>query len=141
MTPAALRYYGGSLATLLRGVRNLPAVAWRLATRRGPDAPAIRVALAGGLRFDIRRALDLWVLKEVVLDGEYRRLGPEIAAGWTVVDIGAAHGEFAIPAALRVGAGREVATSAFVGLERIMTSIAERRLDDIAFRRRGRAAR
>lgn len=109
MTPAALRYYLGSLWTLVRGVRNLPAVAWRLAIGRRGDAAPIRVELAGGLRFDLRRPLDLWVLKEVVLDREYQQLGPEIAAGWTVVDIGAAHGEFAIPAALRVGAGRVIA--------------------------------
>ena len=109
MTLATLRYYLRSLATLLRGVRNLSAVAWQLAARRGSDTATIRVVLTGGLRFDLRQPLDLWVLKEVALDREYQRLGPEIAAGWTVVDIGAAHGEFAIPAALRVGDGRVVA--------------------------------
>jgi FkbM family methyltransferase len=105
MTLARFRYYVVSLATLLLGVRNLPTVAWALLARRQP----FTVRLRAGYAFCLRSALDLLVLKEVILDREYQQLGPEVAAGWTVVDIGAAHGEFAIPAARRIGTGRIIA--------------------------------
>jgi predicted RNA methylase len=48
------------------------------------------------------------VIKEVMLDREYARVGPPIEPGWTVVDIGAAHGAFALTAA-RAGAARVIA--------------------------------
>lgn len=104
-----LRHYLASLATLAGGVANLPAVGWALLTSRGARRRPFLVRLAGGYRFRVRSALDVWVLKEVILDREYEQVGPAIEPGWTVVDIGAAHGEFAIPAARRAGKGRVIA--------------------------------
>ena len=104
MNLTCLIYSGRSVLALLMGVRNLPSVAWGLLAR-----PVFTVCLKGGYRFRVRRALDVVVLKEVILDREYQRMGPDIEPGWTVVDIGAAHGEFAIPAARRIGDGRVVA--------------------------------
>jgi FkbM family methyltransferase len=88
-------YYLRSVGTLLRGMPNLPRVLAELATGR---PPLVRVT-----------ALDVWMLKEVVLDREYERAGVTIAPGWTIVDVGAAHGEFAIPAARAAGCGRVIA--------------------------------
>jgi FkbM family methyltransferase len=99
---ARAAYYVRSVGTLLRGMPNLPRVLAELAAGRPP-----LVRVAGGYRFRVRTALDVWMVKEVVLDREYERAGVTIAPGWTVVDGGAAHGEFAIPAA-RV-AGRVIA--------------------------------
>ena len=106
---STIGYYGATLATLVRGVTDLPATAWRLATSGRRGAPVL-IRLASGEVFAVRRALDLWVLGEVALGGEYARMGPPVQPGWTVVDIGAAHGEFAIPAARDAGPrGRVVA--------------------------------
>ncbi len=81
---------------------------WSLlrANRRG-GAPTL-LRLRSGESFRVRRALDAWVIKEVLLDREYARLGLPISPGWTVVDIGAAHGAFALTAA-RAGAARVIA--------------------------------
>jgi FkbM family methyltransferase len=44
--------------------------------------------------------MDIWSVKEVFADRFYTRFGYAIEPGWTVVDIGAAIGEFAIFAAM-----------------------------------------
>lgn len=46
-----------------------------------------------GHQFKVRDALDVWVIKEVWLDGEY---GGPAQPGWSVVDVGAGIGEFAV---------------------------------------------
>ncbi|MCX7681250.1 MAG: FkbM family methyltransferase [Anaerolineae bacterium] len=45
--------------------------------------------------------MDVWILKETWLDRFYERFGAPIREGWTVVDVGAGIGDFAIYAALR----------------------------------------
>ncbi|MBK9393650.1 MAG: hypothetical protein IPN40_07065 [Uliginosibacterium sp.] len=77
-----LRYYLCSIITLCQGVRNLPAVLWALGRRYGGGSDrAILVRLAGGYQFRVRSALDVWVLKEVLLEREYEHLGPPISQG------------------------------------------------------------
>lgn len=53
------------------------------------------------MRFLVRPRLEILVLKEVALDREYERFGDPVENGWTVLDIGAGPGEFAIDVALR----------------------------------------
>ena len=91
------RYYLASVPTLLRGVENWPAVAAAL-LRPPPRAPFV-VRLRGGCRFRVTSALDVWLLKEVCLDGEYQRDGTVIGPGATVVDVGAGVGEFCVSVA------------------------------------------
>ena len=45
--------------------------------------------------------MDIWSVKEAVIDRCYETFGFKLEPGWTVVDIGAAIGEFAILAASR----------------------------------------
>ena len=93
-------YYLSSIPTLLRGVRNwqviLPAF---LGLRvRKPFLIELRRT---GLRFKVRSAMDVWIIKEVCLDREYERGGVRPGTGSIVLDIGGGLGEFAIDVARR----------------------------------------
>jgi len=47
----------------------------------------------------VRSAMDVWSIKETFLDAFYTRYGVPVQDGWTVIDIGAAIGDFSIYAA------------------------------------------
>ncbi|MCL4396536.1 MAG: FkbM family methyltransferase [Chloroflexi bacterium] len=92
-----LFYYLSSIPTLLLGVRN-----WATMLRVFAGLPVrrpIEISLRDGLRFQVRTALDIWVLKEACLDRQYESASVRIEDGWTVVDIGAGLGDFAVSAA------------------------------------------
>src|SRR5262245_40633976 len=63
-----------------------------------PARRPLEVRLRGGLRFRIRTRMDAWVLKETCLDRDYER-DAAIEDDWTVVDVGAAIGDFTVHAA------------------------------------------
>lgn len=86
-----IAYYLSSLATILRGVRNWPAIL----TLPFRGEPGI-VRLASGLAFKVRSVMDVWIIKETCLDRDYEVHGARIADGWTVIDIGAGIGEFTV---------------------------------------------
>ena len=86
-----LRYYLYSLPTLLAGFRNWPACV-TLPFRRSP----LILHLQNGLRFKVRTLMEVWIIKETCLDRDYEKHGTAIENGWTVIDIGAAAGDFAI---------------------------------------------
>ncbi len=89
-------YYLSSVPTLLRGLRNplgLP-----IAFLRG-ISPLL--ALSDGARFRVRTPMDVWIVKETCLDRQYERASVDIQDGWTVIDVGAALGDFAIDVARR----------------------------------------
>lgn len=92
-----LRYYASSLVTLAAGVRNPLAVLLALATGRKP----FLLELANGLRFLVRGPLDVWIVKETCLDGEYDAWAPVPGACSVVFDVGAGLGDFAVHAARR----------------------------------------
>jgi len=94
-------YYLTSLPTLAFGITNWPSVIVALVTRSGPFI----VKLRGGLRFKVRTLMDIWIIKETCLDHEYERASVPIQNGWTVIDIGAALGDFTIYAAKKIGHG------------------------------------
>ncbi len=48
----------------------------------------------------VRSAMDIWSVKETFLDQFYTRFGTPVQAGWTIIDIGAAIGEYSLYAAL-----------------------------------------
>ena len=95
-------YYLSSIPTLAVGIRNWPSAALSLLLR--PGHRPFTVELRNGLRFNARTALDVWIIKETCLDRDYERAGP-IEKGWTIVDIGAGLGEFAVHAAKPSGTG------------------------------------
>jgi len=94
-------YYLTSIPTILRGMRPRGAI---LRLFLGlPVARPLEVEVAGH-RFHIRTRMDAWVLKETCLDRDYERDAP-LGRGWTVVDVGAAIGDFTVHAASLVGDG------------------------------------
>ncbi len=84
--------------TLLRGVDSPVGVAIALISGRVP----VEVRLpAHGLTVSVRSALELLVLKEVVLDAEYDSWIPEEGSGFAIIDVGAGFGSFVLRAARR----------------------------------------
>jgi len=90
-------YYFTSVFTLLRGIQNWPQVVALFLGRPVPR-PFV-VTLRNGLRFQVRTPMDVWILKETVLDRCSERYGVPVGEGWTIVDVGAGIGDFAILAA------------------------------------------
>ena len=55
------------------------------------------------VRFRVRSPTDIWSVKEAFADRFYTRFGYAIEPGWTVVDVGAAIGEFTVFVAMIPG--------------------------------------
>lgn len=94
-------YYLSSLETLLRGIRNWP-VLFVLPFRQRPHI----VVLRDGTRYVVRSLMDVWIVKETNFDRDYERYGVPLQDGWTILDIGAGLGDFAVFAAQRAPHGR-----------------------------------
>lgn len=93
------RYYLSSIPTLLLSIRNWPTV---LAVFLGlPVARPFTIELRRGGRYRARSKMDVWIIKETCVDRDYERGAVPVEDGWTVVDIGAGAGDFAISVALR----------------------------------------
>ncbi|MEP7131628.1 MAG: FkbM family methyltransferase [Acidobacteriota bacterium] len=98
------RYYLSSIPTLLLRIRNWPAV---LAIFAGlPVRRPVTLELFDGSRFRVRGRMDVWIIKETCLDRDYERGAVAVEDGWTVVDIGAGSGDFAICVARRSASSR-----------------------------------
>ncbi len=102
LTPKRSRlwYYARSFLVLLAGIRLSPGLLVWIVRDRLTDPILVRLARSR-CRFFVRNRLDVWILKEVCLDRDYERVGEPLADGWTIIDIGAGIGEFAIDAAMR----------------------------------------
>lgn len=87
-------YYLASVPTLLKGITNWP-IALRLFLGLPVQQPAI-IELKNGSQFRVRTGMDVWIIKETCLDRDYERNSVPIEDGWTVIDIGAGLGDFAI---------------------------------------------
>ncbi len=90
-----LGYYARSLGRLALGFR----APWKVAGLfiAPPSHGATRtVTLRNGLRFAVRGAMDVWILKETFLDAFYLRYGGVPEAGATVIDIGAGIGDYSV---------------------------------------------
>ncbi len=59
------------------------------------------LVLRNGTQFMVRSLMDAWTLKETNLNRDYERYGAAIQDDWTMVDIGAALGDFTVFAASR----------------------------------------
>lgn len=97
MLISRLFYYLSSIPTLLTGVRNWPVVV--AAFLRLPIRRPFVVELRSGVRFQARTAMDVWIIKETCLDRDYETASVPLQDGWTILDIGAGLGDFAIHAA------------------------------------------
>ncbi len=62
-------------------------------------AQPVLIELKNGLRFQIRTRMDIWVLKEACLDRQYQAASVAIQDGWSIIDIGAGLGDFAVSVA------------------------------------------
>ncbi|NIP39174.1 MAG: methyltransferase domain-containing protein [Candidatus Dadabacteria bacterium] len=88
---SALKYYLSSIPTLLAGV-NFYSIPLMFLDGK------MLLKTSAGINFYVRELIEIWTIKEVVLDRQYedhRQLRP----GDVVIDIGAAIGEFSIHAA------------------------------------------
>jgi len=103
-----LSYYARSIPVALSGFANPLEIAVA-AFRRKPFIARLR----SGDRFAARTAMDAWVIKETCLDRDYERADFVIQDGWTLVDIGAGLGDFAISVARRFPNGRVLAFEPF----------------------------
>lgn len=61
-----------------------------------PGAAPFVLELRNGYRFRVRTPMDIWIIKEICLDHQYEQASVDIPDGWTVLDIGAGLGDFAI---------------------------------------------
>lgn len=80
--------------------------------RTGDDTVEVRTR-DGQYDFEVRGAMDVWCLKETLLDDVYRVNGFPIEHDWTVIDIGAGFGDFTVLAAREAPNGRVLAFEPF----------------------------
>jgi len=99
-----LLYYFASLRTLVGGVQNWPVLFWDLLGL--PIGRPYLMNLRDGTRFQISGFMDAWIVKETYLDRTYEHYGVALQPDWTVIDIGAFLGDFAVFAAQRVTRGQ-----------------------------------
>jgi FkbM family methyltransferase len=105
MKASALPYYATSAVTVLGRLRPLPRVIGLLLR---PTATTVQIPRLG-LDFRVRDFMDVWCLKETFLDRDYLVHGFAPQPGWTVVDIGAALGDFSVQCARDFGVRRVIA--------------------------------
>lgn len=107
-------YYLRSMGRLLGGVR----APWQMANlfvlrKTFPsDGPVLKLRTRPVVQMRVRSAMDVWSVKEALLDRFYETCGYAVQPGWTVMDIGAGIGEFTLFAAQQ-GAGRVLAFEPF----------------------------
>jgi len=111
LKPGAFLYYLQSIFTLWRGVHNRGLLS-RLALHLPVDRP-FEIRLNDGSCFSALTLMDVWVIKETILDRAYEKAGVRLQPGWTVVDIGAAQGDFAVWAGRQISPGRLIAVEPF----------------------------
>ncbi len=97
-------YYLQSIFTLLVGVKN-----WKVLFEIFLGKPFIGVKWLelrrDNLKVGVGSKMEAWSVKETLIDRFYTKLGTEVQSNWTVVDIGAAIGEFTIEAANQLEEG------------------------------------
>ena len=101
-------YYLWSILELLWGVRNRRTLLGIFFSKPSQELKWLDLR-ASGLMVAVRSRMDVWSMKEALIDQFYERWGCPIEPDWTVVDIGAAIGEFTLIAALEASQGRVLA--------------------------------
>jgi FkbM family methyltransferase len=107
-------YYAGSIVNLLTRFRN-PVLIGRIFTGlAGKGTHDIQLRGTGEI-FMVRVPMDVWSVKETFIDRFYERYGFPLQPGWTIVDIGAAIGEFTVFAAKADSRNTVIACEPFPG--------------------------
>ena len=101
-------YYFRSILTMLLGFRNWWEVIRIFLLNARGEVRTLQMRKPR-LMIKVRSKMDVWSVKEALLDRFYTRCGTEIGEDWTVMDIGAAIGEFTLLAALLASKGRVIA--------------------------------
>lgn len=57
------------------------------------------VSIKNKFKFIVRNAMDLWIIKETILDNDYLKFGYQISPGDVIIDVGAFIGDFTVLAA------------------------------------------
>ena len=116
MRLSGLAYYARSIPKLLLNVTPRSKIV-PLFLGRAPQQPLIIRLRGSGLRFRVRTAMDVWVIKETCLDRDYDNpripVSMALQDDWTIVDIGAGLGDFTAYAAQRCPNGRVLAYEPF----------------------------
>jgi FkbM family methyltransferase len=97
MRLSGFAYYARSILRLLLNITPRSQVL-ALFLGRSIRQPLIITLRGSGLKFRVRTAMDVWVIKETCLDRDYER-GVMLQDGWAIVDIGAGLGDFSAYAA------------------------------------------
>ena len=93
----ALGYYGYSILEMLVHFQNWPAMI-PLFFGGSPSGQKKLLIRRPFIEMIVRSAMDVWSVKETLIDQFYTRYGVPVQDGWTVVDIGAGIGDFCIHA-------------------------------------------
>lgn len=91
-------YYLKSIFTLLSGVKPLPLVLRLFLGEKPKGYPLVQLR-GSELCFRTRSAMDVWAIKETLLDHFYESCGFPLQDGWSIIDIGGGVGDFTILAA------------------------------------------
>ena len=117
------RYYFSSLFTLGWHVRN-----WGVFAQVLRGTPAV-LHLRSGLRFQVRSLMDVWVIKETCVDGDYEF---DEAESGVIVDIGAGLGDYAILKAAENESNKIYALEPFAdSFELLKTNIALNEVNNV----------
>jgi FkbM family methyltransferase len=109
---ARIWYYLKSILELLFGFRH-PFQIVRVFLKKGtPGRMTIRLKKPD-LKLLVRGKMDIWSVKETFIDRFYTKYGCEQGKNWTVVDIGAAIGEFSLYVAAADPGARVIAYEPF----------------------------
>lgn len=98
------RYYAASIITLLTRFERPFQILSIFLGRLGRLPTEVQLK-ENGLRFSVREAMDVWVIKETCVDTDYLPID-KFQSDWNVVDIGAGLGDFTILAAVHCPEGR-----------------------------------
>lgn len=97
--PFFFLYYFESVFRLLAGVYPLSTlIKIFLGRKTAPEISVVKLR-RGGLTFHVRGSMDVWSVKEALIDRFYEKCGFVVDSGWTIIDIGAGIGEFTLFAA------------------------------------------
>lgn len=78
------------------------------------------IKLKNNTIFKIRNFMDLWTLTETYLNNDYQKYGTKIGLGWTIVDIGAAFGDFSVFAAQKSSLNQIIAVEPLPSSQRLL---------------------
>lgn len=93
-----LSYYAYSILEIVLNIKNWLVLTPLLLGKKTEGEHMVRLRQPP-VRMLVRSGMDVWAVKETFLDAFYTRYGVDIQNGWTVIDIGAAFGDFSIFAA------------------------------------------